>query len=256
MTKLTFIGSGCWQGIPAPFVEDKISKNVKWGSKDFRFRTSLHIQTKNNKSIIVEITPDIRLQSWKFKIKKPSIFLVSHWHWDHFFGLLDLDWYASKNNLVIYGNRTTNSWFNSRMNHIKASMNILSSYKELKIDTIKITPFPVIHVKETHGFLFEEGGSKESFAYVPDLHGLSPKALKLIKNATTVIIDATYLNSDLDDDPDHFKGKDIIPFLKHFNSKEIILTNIGSYQGLTHAELTQKYPDVTIAYDGLKRIFK
>lgn len=46
MLKLNFIGSGCWQGIPAPFCEDKISKKVKWNSKDFRFRTSFFYNNK------------------------------------------------------------------------------------------------------------------------------------------------------------------------------------------------------------------
>jgi len=105
MFKLTFIGSGCWQGIPALFGDDTISQNVEWGSKDFRFRTSLHIETENKKNIIVEATPDIRLQSWKFKLNVPDAILISHWHWDHLFGLLDVDWFAEKNGLTVYGNR-------------------------------------------------------------------------------------------------------------------------------------------------------
>ena len=107
MMEVTFLGSGCWQGIPAPFGDDEISQSVEWGSKDFRFRTSLHITTDKGKHILVEATPDVRLQSWKFKIGKPDAILISHWHWDHLFGLLDLDYFAYKNRLVVYGNKVT-----------------------------------------------------------------------------------------------------------------------------------------------------
>jgi phosphoribosyl 1,2-cyclic phosphate phosphodiesterase len=251
--QLTFLGSGCWQGIPAPFGDDKISQQVEWGSKDFRLRTSLHIETENRKSIIVEATPDIRLQSWKFKLKKPDAILVSHWHWDHLFGLLDLDRFAEKHLLAVYGNSVTKEWYDERMSHIKVDFHTFESYKSFAIDNISITPIAVNHVEDTDGFLFEDLTSDKKLAYFSDLHRIPTKTAKLVENIEAIITDATYLESDIDDDPTHLQKDQITPFLKSLNTKETILTNIGSYQGLTHEDLRKKFPQYTIAYDGMER---
>lgn len=253
MFKLTFIGSGCWQGIPAPFGNDVISQNVKWGSKNFRFRTSLHIRTENGKNIIVEATPDIRLQSWKFQLKTPDIILISHWHWDHLFGLLDLDWFAEKNKLTIYGNNVTKHWYDDRMSHIKVDFRTFKSYESFNLDNIKITPIVVNHVQNTDGFLFEDLGNGKKLAYLSDLSGLPDKTVNLIKDIDIIIADATYIESDISDDPTHLQKNQIGPFLESLTAKEIILTNLGSYQGLTHTDFEKEFPQYTIAYDGLER---
>lgn len=255
MMKLTFLGSGCWQGIPAPFGDDKISQNVEWDSKDFRFRTSLHIETENGKSLVVEATPDIRLQSWKFKLEKPDAILISHWHWDHLFGLLDLDWFASKNPLTVYGNSVTKEWYGERMGHIKVKFQPFESYNSFQIDNIRITPIAVNHVENTDGFLFEDSNTGKKIAYLSDLHGVPNKTAELIKDVDLIITDATYLVSDINDDPTHFQKDQIMPFLESQSAKEIILTNIGSYQNLTHEDFEKQFPNYTIAYDGLSRQF-
>lgn len=253
MIKVNFIGSGCWQGIPAPFGNDKISQNVEWDSKDFRFRTSLHIETENGKSIIVEATPDIRLQSWKFKLKKPDAILISHWHWDHLFGLLDLDWFSKKNVLVVYGNSVTKKWYNELMSHIDVDFQTFESYRSFTIDNVRIIPITVNHVEDTDGFLFEDMNSGKKLAYFSDLRGIPKKTADLVKNIDAIITDATYIESDIDDDPTHLQKDWIIPFLETLNAREIILTNIGSYQNLTHENLEKKFPQYTIAYDGMSR---
>ena len=253
MIEVTFIGSGCWQGIPAPFGDDRISREVEWDSKDFRFRTSLHIKTENGKNIIVEATPDIRLQSWKFKLGKPDAILISHWHWDHLFGLLDLDWFAEKNTLTVYGNSVTKKWYDDRMGHVKVDFRVFRSYESFEIDNIRITPIIVNHVNDTNGFLFEDLSSGKRFAYLSDLNGIPVDTAKLIDDIDLIITDATYIESDRNDDFTHLQKDQIIPFLTGLNANEIVLTNIGSYQSFSHSDLEQKFPQYTIAYDGLRR---
>ncbi|MBP9698053.1 MAG: MBL fold metallo-hydrolase [Candidatus Moranbacteria bacterium] len=255
MMEVTFLGSGCWQGIPAPFGDDEISQSVEWGSKDFRFRTSLHITTDKGKHILVEATPDVRLQSWKFKLGKPDAILISHWHWDHLFGLLDLDYFAYKNRLVVYGNKVTKEWYDDKMSHINVDFRLFKSHDSFLIDNIKITPFAVDHVEGTSGFLFEDMLTGKRLAYLSDLFGLPPATVDLINGIDAIITDATYIESDIDDDSTHLKKDQIIPFLGNLKAEEIILTNIGSYQGLTHSDLEQRFKEYTIAYDGMSRIF-
>lgn len=255
MAKLTFLGTGSWQGIPAPFGDDALSRSVEWGSKDFRFRTSLHIETDSGKSLIIEATPDIRLQSWKFGLKKPDAILVSHWHWDHLFGLLDLDWFAEKNGLVVYGNSVTKQWYDDTMSHVRVDFQVFESYQPFAIDNIVVTPISVAHVADTDGFLLENSKTGKKVAYLSDLSGIPEKTDAMLHGVDVVVTDATYIESDIDDDPTHFQRDQIIPFLESLNADEIVLTNIGSYQGLSHTDLEKKFPQYTIAYDGMVREF-
>ncbi len=206
--KITFIGSGCWQGMPAPFSSDKISQSIEWGSKDFRFRTSLHIETSHRRTILVELTPDIRLQSWKFNIKKPDAVVVSHWHWDHLFGLLELDYFVEKNGLLVYGNSITKEWYDQAMAHIPVDFTVFGSYESFVVDNIKVTPVRVDHVEDTDGFIFEDIDSGKKFVYLSDFYNIPERTLSLINGADVVTIDATYLDSSINDDDTHVQRGD------------------------------------------------
>ncbi len=251
--KLKFLGSGCWQGVPGQFCDDEVSKNVKWNSKDFRFRTSLLIETKNKKTIIIEITPDIRLQAWKYNLKVPDVFLVSHWHWDHLFGLKDLDWFCEKNNPIVYGNKTTKQWYDRDMSYIPVNFKLFESYVPFIIDNIKITPFEVKHVEGTDGFIFEDLETGKKVAYFADLCGISKKSFDLVKNVETVIVDSFYIEGEgIFGDNTHFWGTELLNFLESLNSKNKILTHISSHHNLNHKKLQKKYSKYTIAHDGME----
>ena len=255
--KLKFLGSACWQGVPGQFCDDSVSKNVKWDSKDFKFRTSLLIETKNKKTIIVEISPDIRLQAWKYQLKVPDAFLISHWHWDHLFGLKDLDWFCEKYNPIVYGNKITKEWYDSDMSYIPINFKLFKSYESFTIDNIKVTPFEVYHVEGTDGFLFDNLNNGKKFAYLADLCGMPKKSLELIDGCDTIIVDATYIGGEgIDGDKTHFWKKDLLIFLKSLNCKEIILTHISSIHNLNHNDLEKLYPEYIISYDGLEREYK
>ncbi len=252
--KINFLGSGSWQGTPAPFGDDEISKNVSWDTKDFRFRTSLHIQTSAGKTILVEVTPDIRLQSWKYNLKKPDAILISHWHWDHLFGLLELDWYAEKNKLSVYGNNVTKQWCDKSMGHININFNQFDSFESFTIDNIIVTPIPVKHVHKTHGFIFENNETGKKFVYLSDFFDIPVKTLESILDAESVTVDATYLESEIDDDLTHMQKNQFVSFFDKIKGPELILTNLGSYQNITHSDFENKFPNQTIAFDGMTRV--
>lgn len=251
---IKFIGSGCWQGTPAPFCDDKISPTVLLNKKDFRFRTSLALYSKTGKMVIFEITPDIRLQSWKYKLPKPESFFVTHWHFDHLFGLFELDWYAEKYGLNIYVNKDTKKFIDKSINHVNASIKLFKNFKEIVFEEYIITPFEVNHVHSTHGFLIFDGNKK--IAYIPDWNGLPEESFRLIEGADIIICDATYLQSSLTDDKTHFSHSELLSYVKKFNKSKIVFTNIGSFSNVTHEELVKKYPKYAISFDGMIINFK
>lgn len=248
--KIKFLGSGCWQGVPAPFCNCKICRRaIKLpNSRDARMRSSLLLEN-NGKKVIVDITPDIRMQTAKFSISKPDAFIITHWHWDHLFGLGELHYFAENNKIIIYGTKETKKWVNSRFAYVPLR------FKELKIGEInniygmKIMPFLVKHSKESVGFLFI--GKKKRIAYICDFRSIPKKSLKLIKNCDILICDGTYLENPIEYDDSHLKGKEIIEFIKTVNPKITYIDRISCRTGKTQKELKEKYKPIKIAYDRL-----
>lgn len=251
MMKVTFLGTGGWQGIPAPFGDDEISKKVTFDSNDFRFRTSLLIETIRGKKILIEATPDIRLQSWKYQFGKPDAIFISHWHWDHLWGLLDLDWQAEKSKLSVYGNSVTQKWYDENMSHISVDFTQFKSFEQIQIDNVLITPIPVHHVVDTNGFIFENTETGDKFVYLADFFDIQESTIEMISDAKNITIDATYLDSDINDDLTHMQKDKFESLFNKFQDSELILTNIGSYQGFRHSDFEEKFSEQTIAFDGM-----
>jgi hypothetical protein len=107
-------------------------------------------------------------------------------------------------------------------------------------------------VEETHGFIIKNNETNKTISYLPDLHGLPDDSLELVKKTNTVICDATYLESDLTDDKTHFNNKELNYFLKNtLQHPNTILANIGSFAGYTHEDLSKRYPEYSISFDGM-----
>lgn len=166
---------------------------------------------------------------------------------------MDISWFAEKNQLTVYGNESTKKWYDSGMKHIPVNFITFESYKPFEIDNLKITPIAVNHVNKTDGFIFENKDNEKKFVYLPDLYSIPEETTQAIKGADIIILASTYLGSDISDDSTHLKNDQFTQFLSVISANEIILTNIGSYHGLTHKDLVKKYPQYIICYDGLKR---
>ena len=78
--KIKILGSGGWNGIPASFCDCKVCGLAKENpdSKNNRTRPEILVETKKGR-FLIEISPDIRLQSTKFNLVNIKDFLISHW---------------------------------------------------------------------------------------------------------------------------------------------------------------------------------
>lgn len=89
--KTTLLGSGGWEGIPAPFCLCRVCAKAAQDpfGKEARTRPGLLIETAEG-AFMLEVGPDIRVQSTRFGLPPIKHFFVSHWHFDHLYGLLEL----------------------------------------------------------------------------------------------------------------------------------------------------------------------
>lgn len=88
MNRIIVLGSGTSTGIPMVGCQCKVctSKNPK----DQRTRTSIFLQTRLNKHILIDTSPDLRGQILDNDIRKLDFAIITHDHADHLHGIDDL----------------------------------------------------------------------------------------------------------------------------------------------------------------------
>lgn len=274
--KLKILGSGGWEGIPAPFCKCKVCKSAqKPKSKDNRTRPQILVETEKGR-FLIEISPDIRIQSTKFNLSNISNFLISHWHFDHMYGLLELHVWAESvlgQKPKLFCSQKTKEWLDKNFAHIPKEVIVVKPFKKFNLFGIKITPIPVYHMKEqdenvkenelnnTFGFVLEENGKKA--VYLADYYKLPVRSLETIKDSDILMADGTYLFEELfpnkpeqnreKSDPDHLHGKQIFDFVNELNAKKVIFHGITYLTEKTHEELQKLLPkNMFIYYDGME----
>ena len=86
--KFTFLGTGTSHGVPVIGCECKVCKSRN--KKDKRFRCSAHILSQYGTSVIIDLSPEFRLQAVRSKIKEVDAILITHSHADHLHGIDDI----------------------------------------------------------------------------------------------------------------------------------------------------------------------
>ena len=68
--KVTFLGTGTSHGIPVIACDCECcnSSNLK----NHRYRTSIFVESSDKKYVLVDTSPEFRLQAIKYKIRKPN----------------------------------------------------------------------------------------------------------------------------------------------------------------------------------------
>lgn len=273
--KVKILGSGGWEGIPVPFCDCRICKLAMENpnSKNNRNRPEILIESKDGR-FLIEISPDIRLQSTKFNLTNIKDFLISHWHFDHLYGLFDLHaWAELINKPKLYCSDETKRWLDKNVGYIPKEIAVLKPYKEFELFGIKIIPLPVYHMfsldkdleesklENTFGFLLKEKNKR--LVYLSDYFKIPQKTIDLIKNSDIIIADGTFLfeeqfpnkseQNGLETDPDHLHGEKIFDLINSLNAKKIVFHSITHLTEKTHEELQSLLPkNMEISFDGME----
>lgn len=266
--KITILGSGAWEGVPAPFCKcDVCAIAIKLPfDKNNRMRPQLLVENDDER-FLVEISPDIRLQSTRFGLPPVKDFLVSHWHFDHMYGINELHQYSKEvtNGLNIYCSAGTNAILDTdEFSYIPQSIHIMKPLEPFELAGIKITPLPVYHMRSedeaiaedklanTFGFLFEHSGKK--VAYLADYYRVPQSVQDKIRGIDAVICEGTYLLTDdfKSHKPNHMHGQDIVDFANSTYAKKIYYHSVSHLTHKKHDELQEMLSEgQTLAFDGM-----
>ncbi len=243
---------GCGSSLGSPWITN-FSAKLKKSSKNIRTRCCAHIQ-KDNLSILIDTSPDIKYQFLKNSIKTLDAIIYTHEHSDQTTGIFEMRpfYWKNKKKIPIYGSPRTISQLRNKYTFcfkqkhgykpiMKANI-VKKKFKIVKKNIeIEILPFLVSHgmIKAT-GYLFD------NIAYISDCNGISGKVSKKLMNLDFLIIDCLKKNKH----PSHFNYEDAMNFIKLVKPKKAILTNL--HVDLDYFKLKKNLPkNIIPAYDGL-----
>jgi phosphoribosyl 1,2-cyclic phosphate phosphodiesterase len=251
---LTFLGTGTSQGVPMIGCDCGVC--LSDDPKDNRLRSSVWLQDKAF-SILIDTTPDLRLQALRARMKCLDAVVCTHCHNDHLIGFDDLRRFSDgqEHPLPIHCSSETSKRLLSVFpyaftdnpifgNYVRGRIHVFEGFFDL--GPLRFNPIKVPHgTTLTHGFLIEKEG-RPLAAYIPDCAEVTDEMVTLLLNVPVLIIDGLRDKPH----PTHLTQAMAIEAGRKMKAGQIYLTHLT--HDISHAARQSVLPEnVYLAYDGL-----
>lgn len=251
------LGSGAGPGAPSFFCDCKGCREALAAPTYSRTRSSAFIATENSR-ILVDTSPDLRAQLIRERIADIDQIFLTHWHYDHFGGLGELEYYVKlhrRQPIPLYVPPSAVRQFESAFPELH-DVFIVTPWEfgqTYPLDDLRLTPLPARHSVETAGFLLQSG--QKSLAYFPDTAGLPPETADRVTGVDWLICDATF-HGDNWFPRSHMSVQEAIELGRAVQARSTILTHLSVHysQAVTAGDLNDiiaPHPGVLAAYDGM-----
>lgn len=248
--KITFLGTGTSQGVPVVGCQCEVC--LSNNPKDKRFRSSIFIETNDQRAILVDTSPDLRQQMLDNGISNIDFILYTHEHSDHTAGIDDVRPinFKHRKNIPVYGLSRVMNDLKDRFKYIFVNeyhpglpKMTAHNIDDLNInEKINITPIPLHHGKlEILGYRFG------SFAYLTDVKSIPDSSKELLKDLDLMVINALHHGNH----PTHMNLDEALMTVKELNPTKCLLTHLSHKMG-KHDQISENLPEnVGFAYDGM-----
>jgi len=250
-SKLIILGSGSSVGVPR--IDGYWGNCNKKNKKNFRTRCSALI-VKGKNSVLIDTSPDLKIQLLANKIKNINSVIYTHEHADQTNGLFELRpfYWMNKKRINIYGHYSTIKPLLKRHDYcfkkIKdyppiAKANIINKSFTLG-DGLDKLHFKAIKVK--HGNIKSTAYIFNNTAYISDCNDFNIIKIKELKKLNFLIIDCLKFVKH----PTHFSYDEALYIHGKLKPKKTILTNL--HHDIDYNKLRRKLPkNIIPAHDGL-----
>ncbi len=249
--KVTFLGSGSAYRTPA--LGDNWGKCDPSNAKNSRLCQSLLIE-HDGKRIVVDTGPDFREQSIRYGIANVDAIIITHAHYDHYFGLPELEVLSllQKRSIPVYAHPTT--W-----GDVKPTVHwLLNSYgpetpavieaHDLSYGrSITLAGVDILPMQQHHGRIDSTGLRIGNFAYSTDLNAMPDASFAALEGLDTWILEC----DSIEPSRQHNNLEQALSWVERLKPKHTYLTHIHPF--VDHEYLSRLLPEnVSVAYDGLQ----
>lgn len=183
---------------------------------------------------------------------------LTHWHYDHYSGLGELEYYVKlerKEKLPLYLPPSAVMQFETVFPNLADVFHSApwQFFQRYGFGGIYITPLPANHSVETAGFLIESSSSK--IAYFPDTAGLPEATARKVRGVDFLVCDATFYGENWFPEA-HMSVKEAIQLGRQVEAKRTVLTHLSIHYSrpVTSEELEKeaaRHQGVVVARDGM-----
>jgi phosphoribosyl 1,2-cyclic phosphate phosphodiesterase len=245
------LGSGTSVGVPTIGCHCAVCTSED--PRDNRLRPSVLVSYEG-RNVLIDTTPDLRLQALRAKINHLDAVIFTHSHADHIMGLDDVRPFnfRQKEQIPIYAAPETMAAIQRCFPYIFDGMKRESNVPQLDARLIDGSPFelyglefipiPILHGRTTiYGFRFGAA------AYLTDHSDIPPESMDLLRGLDVLFLDALRYKPH----PTHSTVERSIQTADELKPRRTYLTHIC--HDLSHERAESLLPEhVRLAYDGLE----
>jgi phosphoribosyl 1,2-cyclic phosphate phosphodiesterase len=207
---------------------------------DKRYRASVYVESARGGQILIDTSPEFRLQAVRAGIRRLDALFFTHDHADHTHGLDDVRPFTQKNPLPVYGNAATITGIQTRFRYIfeqtqtgggKPRIIPAIVTRPVSVGGLSLTPVPVKHGGlDIYGWKIVENDVKgecganrgASFAYITDASGIPDASGDLIQGVDCLVLGALRKSPH----PTHFSFDEAAEVVRKAGVPEAYFTHI------------------------------
>lgn len=253
----TLIVLGCGTSMGVPMIGCECAVCTSENPKNQRTRSSVLIQLAEG-NLLIDTTPELRLQLVREKIPLAHAVLYTHYHADHLFGLDDARLFTRslEGPLPIYCTADTEDVIRQTFSYafhpanegLPPGMVPSLNFNRIGTEPIEILGQQIIPIPLIHGRFEVLGFRIDTVAYCTDVSRIPDESWPLLEGLDVLIIDALRPGPP---HPSHFNLEMALEAIDRVKPKRAYLTHMS--HEFDYEQMPELLPDhVAFAYDGLR----
>ena len=209
--------------------------------------------SENGYNILIDATPELRLQCLQNRVTRLDAVLITHPHADHIFGMDDLRRFnlVQKSGIPVYGTAHSLDTIRRVFSYVFEDRpgrtgNIPRFFLNLINGNLTIGGLSIVPIDASHGDEKVTGYRFDKFAYLTDVSDIPEKSLEALEELDVLVIGALRYTPHVK----HFSVEQALRVVKRLSPRRTYFTHIC--HDIEHEEDRRKLPEgVEFAFDGL-----